>query len=76
MRKSINSGDPDYDPSAWKYRVFLDGVEIFNCHTADDEIGICYCYEDCEVAEDCRGYRTVERRGVVKLVKTDNDHYR
>jgi len=76
MRKSVLTDDPSYDAEAWRYRVFLDGVEIFNCHTADEEQGIVYCYEHTENTEKCRNVKTVERRGIVKLVKTDNDHYR
>ena len=76
MRKSVIPGDPDYDPQAWRYRVYLDGVELFNCHTVDEEAGICWCYEHCEVSESCRGVRTVERRGAVKLAPIQNDYFR
>lgn len=76
MRISVIPGDPDYDPQAFRYRVFLDGVELFNCHTVDDEKGICYCYQHCDVSESCRGVKTVKRQGVVRLEKTDNAYFR
>ena len=76
MRKSVIQGDPGYDPDAWRYRVFLDGVEIFNCHTADDDKGIVYCYQHCDISESCSGVKTVKRLGVVRLEKTDNAYFR
>lgn len=75
MRISAMPDDPDFNPHAWKYRVFLDGVELFNCHTADEEQGIAYCFAGCRDKALCR-INTVERHGVVKLQRTDNDHYR
>lgn len=41
MRLSIEPKDPGYKPmeELKRYRVFFDGVEKFNCHTADEEKG-------------------------------------
>lgn len=76
MRKSVFEYDPYYDPKAYRYEVFLDGQKIDYCHTADEELGVAYCYEP--VLKDCLGREvsfkylagvpSVTKRGDVKLV--------
>jgi hypothetical protein len=40
MRISMDENDPAYDPyRAFGAKVFLDGVELKNCLTADEEFG-------------------------------------
>lgn len=50
MRKSVNQGDPGYDPEAFKYEVFLDGVRLEHCFTADEELGEAHVYLSWEEA--------------------------
>lgn len=42
MRLSTIKGDPGHrtDFALKKYRVFLDGVELFDCQIADEERGL------------------------------------
>lgn len=46
MRISVREDDTGYNPEACtSYGVLLDGVEIADCFTADEELGIAYCYK-------------------------------
>lgn len=45
MRKSVKKDDPGYDPLATHYSPFLDGGYVFNCFTADEELGEVWIYE-------------------------------
>ena len=60
MRVSVKKQDPGYVPDPQNYEVFLDGEKLLNCHTADEEKGIAYCYCDC-----CS--ETVEVSGQVQI---------
>lgn len=42
MRKSVKQDDVGYDPKAYKYEVYLDGIFLQDCHTADEEKGVAY----------------------------------
>lgn len=44
MRLSVNKNDPGYSPKAFGARVFVDGTEITNCFTADEESGEAFVY--------------------------------
>ncbi len=76
MRKSVRKGDPGYDPEAYMYNVYLDGVQLYNCHTADENLGICYCWaadntrlngsNDLDTFE-CRGEVRIERIGHARI---------
>lgn len=44
MRKSVRQDDPSYDPEAFKYEAYLDGVRLDNCFTADEELGEAHVY--------------------------------
>lgn len=37
MRMSVRAGDKGYCAEAFRARVFLDGVELRHCFTADEE---------------------------------------
>ena len=39
MRVSVIEGDPGFLIDAYDYKVFLDGVELPMCVTADEELG-------------------------------------
>ncbi|MCP5017550.1 MAG: hypothetical protein GY938_20110 [Ketobacter sp.] len=45
MRISVRSTDPGYSANAVGTRVYLDGIRLTQCFTADDELGVVYCYE-------------------------------
>lgn len=42
MRISVKKDDIGYSKDAQKYQVFLGGHLLENCHTADEEKGVCY----------------------------------
>ena len=44
MRASVIRADPGYRIDAFLYKVFLDGVELQHCLTADEEKGEAICY--------------------------------
>lgn len=39
MRISVLKDDPGYRPDAHRFKVFLNGVFLEDCHTADEELG-------------------------------------
>lgn len=45
MRISVRKDDPGYQANAFDYCVFLDGKELEQCFTADEELGLAYCYQ-------------------------------
>jgi len=71
MRVSVIKNDEGFSPSAHLCEVYLNGEILHRCHTADEELGVAYCYE-----KDANGYyitdgdhfKTVEVRGEVKIV--------
>ena len=48
--------DPGYHPFAWKAVVYLDGEELAECLTADEERGHCIVY-----AKDADGQVIIDR---------------
>lgn len=44
MRVSTIEGDSGYTVDAWAYVVYLDGVKLTDCFTADEEKGEAHCY--------------------------------
>lgn len=70
LRLSVLETDPAYSPNAHQYKVFLDGREVLNCHTADECTGECFCYcsEDGKPSYP-NGFASKILRGTVKLVK-------
>lgn len=44
MRLSVRKDDPGYSPKAFGARVFVNGTEITNCFTADEESGEAFVY--------------------------------
>lgn len=67
MRISIIEGDPGYSPEALRggTKVLLDGVELDDCVTADEELGEVRVYTGFDIMSRPR---TEVRRGVVKVV--------
>ncbi len=53
MRVSAKKNDPGYVKNPFDYKVFLNGIEIQDCFTADEEQGIAYIYK--------RDYRKIGR---------------
>ena len=41
MRVSVNDSTIDF----WNYKALLDGVEVKNCVSADEELGEVVCYK-------------------------------
>lgn len=41
MRLSADRNDPGFNPRYAKAKVFLDGVELDNCVTADEDLRAC-----------------------------------
>lgn len=44
MIKSVLRNDTGYELQAHWYKVYLDGVELDRCHTADEETGEAHVY--------------------------------
>ena len=44
MRLSVITSDPGFDPIKTNMKVFLDGVYLDNCLTADEEEGMVLIY--------------------------------
>ena len=44
MIKSVLRNDTGYELQAHWYKVYLDGVELDRCHTADEELGEAHVY--------------------------------
>lgn len=74
VRVSVREGDPGYDPDSHRYRVYVDGVEVRDCFTADERTGEAWCYvrgADGKLKITRPGGALVEfaKRGVVRVVK-------
>lgn len=70
MRVSTVKGDPGYTPLSAFYLVYLDGVQLKHCYTADDELGIADCYardEDGKLAVIGGELMRERRRGDVVI---------
>lgn len=75
MRVSVEENDPGYGALAPRAKVFLDGVQIDHCVTADDTTGECVVYVlGADGAPQMTGPQcgakpmTEVRRGDVKIV--------
>ncbi|MBW1672108.1 MAG: hypothetical protein JRJ45_00430 [Deltaproteobacteria bacterium] len=73
MRISIRLDDPGYSARAFLYRVLLDGEELFNCFTADEEQGVVFCYEEDDAGRgivDLESFelKETERHGKVEII--------
>ncbi len=75
MRISVIESDPGFNSKlSLLVAIFLDGEKLDNCFTADEELGIAYCW-----AVDARGnfipdpeniesLLSIEKRGRVEIV--------
>ena len=45
MRISTDKDDPGFHPNPFGTKVWLDGEEVRECITADDELGMVVCHE-------------------------------
>lgn len=73
MRLSADRGDPSFGPDYHRAEVFLDGVKLDCCITADEEAGEVLVYRtdangDPVIAANGGRGETEIRRGVVKIV--------
>lgn len=46
MRLSADPTDPGYNPAAMHAKVWLDDVELKLCRTADEDLGIAWCFKE------------------------------
>ena len=44
MRLSVRENDLGYHLGSWWARIFVDGIEVKWCFTADEELGEAWCY--------------------------------
>jgi hypothetical protein len=71
MRLSMDKDDPGYDPARGIHaKVLLDGVEVKDCVTADEELGkVWVIYEPAFSAGPwLTKVPTVERSGKVQII--------
>ena len=74
MRVSVRESDKGYTAKAFDCEVYLDGKKIQNCFTADEELGVAYCYKTDEQGEVVIDPETgnslveIERHGDVKII--------
>lgn len=71
MRLSVRHGDPGLCAEAYRARVFLDGVELKHCFTADEEKREVHCYATDQAGKlivdgDC--IKEEIKRGRVEIV--------
>lgn len=79
MRLSVDKDDPGYKPEllAKSVRVFVNGIQIAYCVTADEEKRVVYCHVEEEHSKNLkrdpvtRELVVVERRGDVAIVFDD-----
>lgn len=74
MRKSVIRNDPGYDPNVDKYKVFLNGRELFDCHTADEEKGEALVYKIDDKGNIVRHGNIIEEEilyGEVKIIASE-----
>ena len=65
MRLSVLRTDPGYDPmEAHLVTVKLDGVELKDCVTADEELGEAHCY----TVDEYKQQRIEIRQGKVEII--------
>lgn len=72
MRASTEEGDAGYTKESPSLSVYLDGVKLTSCFTADEELGEAHCYakdESGELIRDGDELKRVILRGDVRIVK-------
>ncbi len=74
MRVSVDKDDPGYKnfPTHRLCKVYLDGAELKNCITADEEEGEVLCYVEDEngelvLTDDGEAVKTEIRHGAVTI---------
>ena len=71
MRISADSKHRDYSPASLHAKVYLDGVELRNCVTADEELGTAECFRMDStgrlVANSCGDAEMETLRGQVRF---------
>lgn len=73
MRISVRNSDPGYFEGSYRCTVFLDGVKLDDCVTADEQEGLALCY-DMEAARPGEPVPPLmERRGKVRIETRDDD---
>ena len=73
MRISVKKEDLGYRPDAFSVRVKLDGEEIKDCFTADEELGEAHCVArndkgELYVGKSGNELAKVVKRGKVKII--------
>jgi len=73
MRLSLRKSDPGFSHQAFGAKALLDGKEVQDCFTADEEQGIVYCYFRNEFGEfvlsdEGDSAKEIELRGEVKII--------
>ncbi len=73
MRVSVRKSDPAYIADSYTATVYLDGVELEQCFTADEELGEAHCFitdDEGKVAFDMYSDKPMEiiKKGDVKIV--------
>lgn len=76
MRISVDEKDPGFaNFRGHATKVLLDGVEVHDCITADEEAGECLCYKDDENGKpvlDGDEIATEIRRGKVQIIHPES----
>lgn len=73
MRISVRNSDPGYFEGSYRCTVFLDGVKLDDCVTADEEEGLAICYDLSATRPGDPVPVLVERRGKVRIETRDED---
>lgn len=73
MRISSNPQDPSFHPEHYNYDVYLDGVKVMFCLTADEELGFVICFFMPLVVRNELGLgdevSKFEQKGAVRIVQ-------
>ena len=73
MRISMDEKDSAYDPyKATNAKVYLDGEELKDCLTADEEAGECICFDLDAVMPSSEKIPTIVRRGKVEIILAES----
>ncbi len=74
MRISVMESDPKFNRNiSLPVAVFLDGERLDNCFTADEELGIAYCWATDDIGRfiidpnNRKTLLTIEKHGVVDI---------
>lgn len=76
MRMSVRENDKGYKNLNFNCDVYLDGVVVENCFTADEEAGVVYCYEtydngEFKISGSGEGINEIELKGKVEIIIRD-----